>query len=155
MSKKKAKNDGEPKIQLSVVLVEATFGPTKGDVRLSEATVEAQLTEKIASVKASLRRITERTVLSLYYRGIRCEPTRTVEYYQGLGNGGVWQARLMKQIEPTDSKIAVEIMHESKKTVLMVSIFAFFKGARYKIGPFIVVFACFQRCPLSSIRLPT
>lgn len=119
MSRKKSDED-EPSIELRIVLVDKSFRQTNGDVSLSLVTVDAQPSEKIASLKATLRRFSGRIVLSLFYRGVRCEPSRSVDYYRGLGTDGLWQARLMEEIDQGQSKIAVDIMNDSKKTVLMV-----------------------------------
>lgn len=121
MSRQKSdEEEDEPRIELRIVLVDKSFRQTNGDVSLSLVTVDAQPSEKIASLKATLRRFAQRTVLSLFYRGVRCEPSRSVEYYRGLGTDGLWQARLMEEIAPGQSKIAVDIMNDAKKTVLMV-----------------------------------
>eukprot|EP00210_Caulerpa_lentillifera_P002386 g2289.t1 len=107
-------------IELKVMLVEKSFIESTGAVSLTLVTVIAQSSEKIASVKATLRRFSMRTVLSLYYRGLRCDAKKTVDYYTRLGPDGLWQARLMQEIPPGQHKTAIDISNEGKKTVLMV-----------------------------------
>ena len=117
----------EDTVELNVVLVDKSFirnqqqeQQTTDDVRLTVVTVHARPSEKIASLKATLRRLTERTPLSVYYRGIRCAPYRTVDYYWGLGRDGLWQARLMENMGQGQSKVALDILNDSKKIVLTV-----------------------------------
>eukprot|EP00210_Caulerpa_lentillifera_P004656 g4441.t1 len=107
-------------IELKVVLVEKSFSEINGNVTLTLVTVVAQSSEKIASLKATLKRFSSKTVLSLYYRGVRCAAKKTVDYYLGLGTDGLWQARLMQEIQPGQTKTAIDISNDGKKTVLMV-----------------------------------
>jgi len=107
-------------LELKIVLVEKSFSETNGPVSLTLVTVIAQSSEKIASVKATLRRFAMRTVLSLYHRGVHCSAKKTVEYYHSLNPGSLWQARLMQEIPSGQPKTAIDISNDGKQTVLMV-----------------------------------
>ena len=122
-SKSDKGGEEEPGIELKVVLVDKSFRRTvgNGDVRLSLVSVVVRPSEKIASLKATLRRFAQRTVLSIYYRGVRCSPSRSVDYYRGLGSDGLWQGRLMEAIDTGQPRIALDINNDSKKIVLMVT----------------------------------
>jgi len=130
--------DEDREIELRLVLVDKSFKSAHGDINLSLVTVKAKPSQKISALKTTLRQFGERIVLSLYYRGVRCEPTREVDYYRGLGNDGLWQARLMEKISATESKIALDITKGEKKTVLMlpstISILSFKDILHHRLG---------------------
>lgn len=141
-------------LELKIVLVEKSFSEPNGPVALTLVTVIAQSSEKIASVKATLRRFSMRTVLSLYHGGVRCSAKKTVDYYHSLGPGSLWQARLMQEIPSGQPKTAIDISNDGKQTVLMVCLTPYLTDD-FNPGSIFDVNFIFSRYFISSFSSPT